>query len=141
MKTTATATIRGPISGAIIFPPRIFQTSYDSRGLLRRPERTHLAYDGITKEQLATERKFNPHTYPGDVDNSFSRIMNCTTNGGSPINYPEQFALSFSRRRLLRSKGRFRKSGEIFLQDTTGASFNLLRRRNIGETDWGWIRV
>jgi len=105
------------------------------------PEKTHLAYEGITKEQLAADRRFNPLTYPGETDNFFQ----------PHYELHDEFRIS-DKLTLDNSLYLFRGDGyyDQWRTDQNPAKYyffgvfprtdiDVLRRRNVGETDWGWI--
>jgi iron complex outermembrane receptor protein len=104
------------------------------------PERLHLAYEGITDSMLQTNRRFNPLQYPGEVDNFFQPhyefhddwklsehvSFNNTLYAFQGDGYYDQFRPGSA-------------IASYVYDDTTGAAFDILRRRNITETDWGFI--
>lgn len=114
------------------------------------PERVHLAYEGISKDYLEgnvtgdsdDDRRFNPFQYAGEVDDFFQ----------PHYELHDEWRLG-ERATLDNSLYLFRGDGyydqwragvdpnEYFYAgvDTTVTEMNLLRRRNVGETDWGWI--
>ncbi|RPH94284.1 TonB-dependent receptor [candidate division KSB1 bacterium] len=105
------------------------------------PEKTHLAYDGITKEQMAENRRYNPLTYPGEIDNFFQPHYELHDE----FRVSEKFTLNNSLY-LFRGDGYY----DQYRTDQDPAKYffgpqlpteliSVLRRRNVGETDWGWI--
>lgn len=106
------------------------------------PEQTHLAYEGISKEQLKTDRRANPLDFPGEIDNFFQphyelhdefRITSKLTLNNSLY--------------LFRGDGYYdqwrtgQEPARYYYNDGWGTFdyVNVLRRRNVGETDWGWV--
>ncbi|MCX6600189.1 MAG: TonB-dependent receptor, partial [bacterium] len=109
------------------------------------PEKTHLAYEGITKEQLASDRRYNPLTYPGETDNFFQPHYELHDE----FRITEKLALDNSLY-LFRGDGYYdqwrtdQKYYKYYFSYRTkdpppDIRIDLLRRRNVGETDWGWI--
>ena len=105
------------------------------------PEKTHLAYEGITKEQLASDRRYNPLTYPGETDNFFQPHYELHDE----FRITEKLALDNSLY-LFRGDGyydQWRTDQDphkyYFFGVFPRTDIDVLRRRNVGETDWGWI--
>jgi iron complex outermembrane receptor protein len=104
------------------------------------PEQTHLAYNGIPKDSLNTNRRYNPISYAGEIDNFFQPHYELHDEWkiSSNLNFDNTFY-------LFRGDGYYdqwrpgTKVSKIFYSDTTDNTFDLLKRRNIGESDWGWI--
>jgi iron complex outermembrane receptor protein len=105
------------------------------------PEKTHLAYEGITKEEMAADRRFNPLTYPGEIDNFFQPHYELHDEWRLTEGYTLDNSLY-----LFRGDGYYdqwrtdQKPYKYFFSDSLpDTRINLLRRRNVGETDGGWI--
>ncbi|HEY3294763.1 MAG TPA: TonB-dependent receptor [bacterium] len=105
------------------------------------PEKTHLAYDGATLAELAQNRKYNPLSYPGETDNFFQ--PHYELHDEWKISGKVKLDNSLY---LFRGDGyydQFRTAGSpsdyYYSAVSPQVEFNLLRRRNVGETDWGWI--
>jgi iron complex outermembrane recepter protein len=105
------------------------------------PEKTHLSYDGATRDQLAADRRYNPLSYPGEIDNFFQPHYELHDEWKlSPV---LQFNNSFY---LFRGDGyydQWRENQSVhtyyFNPALPDTQINVLRRRNVGETDGGWI--
>jgi iron complex outermembrane receptor protein len=106
------------------------------------PEKTHLAYYGATRAEIAADRRVNPLQHPDEIDNFFQphyelhdewtlteRVtLNNTFYGFRGDGYYDQWKED-------------RDLGEYFF-GTPGAdtlTTDLLRRRNVAEIDGGWI--
>jgi iron complex outermembrane recepter protein len=105
------------------------------------PEQTHLAYNGIPKSLLSTERRFNDLTYKGEIDNFFQPHYEIHDD------WKISDKLSaFNSVYLFRGDGYYDqyRSGvnatKYFFNSTiTDSTINILRRLSVNETDWGWI--
>jgi iron complex outermembrane receptor protein len=113
------------------------------------PERTHLAYDGVPKSYLDgkisgdkdKDRRFNPLTYANEIDNFFQPHYELHDEWKLTGRLNLDNSLY-----MFRGDGfydQFRSDQELqkyfhrpMLPDVTT---DVLRRRNVGETDWGWI--
>jgi len=114
------------------------------------PERVHLAYEGISKDYLEgkitgdkeNDRRFNPFQYAGEVDDFFQPHYELHDEWRLGENATLDHSLY-----LFRGDGYYDQwragvdPNEYFYAgvDTTVAEMDVLRRRNVGETDWGWI--
>ncbi len=113
------------------------------------PEKTHLAYEGVNKDYLdgkvtgdrEFDRRFNPLTYSGEIDNFFQphyelhdtwRVKDNVTLDNSIYifrgdGYYDQFRTE-------------RDLNEYFYQlPADSIVADILRRRNIAELDGGWV--
>jgi iron complex outermembrane receptor protein len=105
------------------------------------PEKTHLAYDGATLAELAVNRKYNPLSYPGETDNFFQPHYEIHDEWKMSSKVHLDNSLY-----LFRGDGfydQYREGQSIsdyfYSASIPDSTVNLLRRRNVGETDWGWI--
>ncbi len=113
------------------------------------PERTHLAYDGITKEYLNGEvtgdkdkdRRYNPLSYRGEVDDFFQPHyeVHDTWRLRDDVMLDNSFY-------LFRGNGfydQFRTEQDLsqyfYTFPAESLTADILRRRNIAETDGGWV--
>lgn len=113
------------------------------------PERTHLAYDGITKEYLNGEvtgdkdrdRRYNPLSYRGEVDDFFQPHyeVHDTWRLRDDVMLDNSFY-------LFRGNGfydQFRIDRDLseyfYTLPAESLTADILRRRNIAETDGGWV--
>ncbi|HSK08175.1 MAG TPA: TonB-dependent receptor, partial [Vicinamibacterales bacterium] len=117
------------------------------------PEKTHLAYDGVTQEALdgqvtgdaGRDRRANPITFPGEIDNFFQPHYQLVHDLAlSPQTRVSQTAYVFTGSG---SYDQFRANRRLFeyaLPNVeTGGSVitraDLVRRRNVDEWDAGWV--
>ncbi len=113
------------------------------------PEKTHLAYEGVTTEYLDGEitgdkdndRRYNPLTYAGEIDNFFQPHyeVHDTWRVKDNVILDNSFY-------IFRGDGyydQFRADRDLsqYYYDLSADSLtgDLLRRRNIAETDGGWV--
>ncbi len=114
------------------------------------PEQTHLAYEGVTKDYLegrisgnkANDRRFNPLTYKGEIDNFFQPHYELHDQWrlSTDLNFDNSLY-------LFRGDGyydQYRTDQNPMKYYFTALPFperniSVLRRRNVGETDGGWI--
>jgi iron complex outermembrane receptor protein len=106
------------------------------------PEKTHLAYDGATRSELEVDRRFNPLTHPDEIDNFFQPHFELHDEW----TLSDKLTLN-NTLYIFRGDGYYdqwkegRNLGEYFY-NTPGAdtlTADLLRRRNVAESDGGWI--
>jgi iron complex outermembrane recepter protein len=132
---------------------------YDDRSTLRLvlfggPERTHLAYDGVPKSVLDggltgdrdRDRRFNPLTYPGEIDNftqpHFQLLHDVDLSPNTRFSQTLYSYLGNGYYDEYRTGGAL---GEYDLPDVTLpdgtviATTNLVRRRTVDEWDAGWV--
>lgn len=117
------------------------------------PEQTHLAYDGVPREVLeggltgdaTRDRRFNPLTFPGEIDNFFQPhyqlVHEVTLSDASRFNqtiylfqgdgYYDQFRAN---RRLFEYA-----LPDVEIGGTTIGRSDLVRRRSVDEWDAGWV--
>jgi iron complex outermembrane receptor protein len=118
------------------------------------PEQTHLAYDGIPKYVLDggltgnadRDRRFNPLTYPNELDNfvqpHFQLIHELAV---SPTTQLSQTVYYFSGRGSYDQYKSDRTLAEYYLPDVTLpdgtviTESDLVRRRTVDEGDIGWV--
>jgi len=114
------------------------------------PEKTHLAYEGVSKEYLNGEvtgnrendRRFNPFTYSGEIDNFFQPHYELHDAWRVKDNVTVENSLY-----IFRGDGyydQFRMSQDLFEYFSWGVirdqyHADVLRRRNIAEIDGGWV--
>jgi len=113
------------------------------------PERTHLAYDGVSKDYLEgnvsgdkdTDRRYNPFTYPGEVDNFFQPHYELHDAWRLRDNLALDQAFY-----IFRGDGyydQFRAGQDLsqYFYSLAADSIlaDVLRRRNIAEMDGGWV--
>ncbi|HVO10154.1 MAG TPA: TonB-dependent receptor [Vicinamibacteria bacterium] len=118
------------------------------------PEQTHLAYDGVPKSTLEggltgdadVDRRYNPITWPGEIDHflqpHFQLLHDVDFGGGTRLS---QTFYAF------RGDGyyeQYRAQADLVEYDLPGATLpdgtpvstaDVVRRRNIGEWDFGWV--
>jgi len=127
-----------------------FTTAHTTRVIFYGgPEQTHLAYDGVSKDYLdglitgdkSRDRKYNPLTYPGEIDNFFQPHYEIHDEWKISNKLNADNSLY-----LLRGDGYYDQYREqqdpaqyFYGAAVADSQINVLRRRNIGETDWGWI--
>ncbi|MBU0508607.1 TonB-dependent receptor [bacterium] len=114
------------------------------------PEKVHLAYEGISKDHLEGkitgdkehDRRYNEFTYPGEIDNFFQPHYELHDEWRIRDNVQLDNTLY-----LFRGDGFYDqwRSGtdpnEYYYSgvDTSITEMDLLRRRDVAETDGGWI--
>jgi iron complex outermembrane recepter protein len=110
------------------------------------PENTHLAYEGIPKATLETDRRFNPLTYPGEQDHFTQPHFQIVHE--LAISSETQLAQTFF---LFQGSGYYDeyKTGrnlfeydlpDVTLPDgTVVTTSDLVRRRQVDEWDAGWV--
>jgi iron complex outermembrane receptor protein len=111
------------------------------------PEQTHLAYEGVNQDYLdgritgdkERDRRYNEFQYPGEIDNFFQPHYELHDEW----KLAEQWRLDNS---LYLFKGdgyydqwRPGESAEQYFYEVPANPVDILRRRNISETDGGWI--
>jgi iron complex outermembrane recepter protein len=117
------------------------------------PEQTHLAYNGVPREALEggltgdadRDRRFNPLTFPGEIDNFFQPhyqlLHDVTLSDSTRFNQTVY---------LFQGDGyydQFRANRWLFeyalpdveLPGTTVTRSDLVRRRSVDEWDAGWV--
>ena len=118
------------------------------------PEQTHLAYDGIPKYVLDggltgnadKDRRFNPLTYPNELDNFYQPHFQLIHDLAiSPSTQLSQTFFYFSGKGYYDQYKRDRKLYEYYLPDvvlpdgTVITRTDLVRRRTVDEGDAGWV--
>lgn len=113
------------------------------------PEKTHLAYNGVTKDYLEgkvtgdkeRDRRYNPFTFSGEIDNFFQPHYELHDTWRLKDNLSFDNSLY-----LFRGDGYYdqyrteQDLSEYFYTIAPGEiSADVLRRRNIAETDGGWV--
>ncbi|MBI5059659.1 TonB-dependent receptor [candidate division KSB1 bacterium] len=117
-----------------------FTTQHTSRVVFYGgPEQTHLAYEGIPDSLLHSDRRANP--LPAfDLDNFFQPHYELHDEWKASDRVTLNSTLY-----LFRGDGYYDQwkqdadAEQYFFDERDQSTLNLLRRRNVGETDWGFI--
>lgn len=117
------------------------------------PERTHLAYAGVSRRVLEggltgdtdRDRRFNPLAFPGEIDQftqpHYQLVHEVSLGSGTELS---QTLFAFSGEGFYDELKTHRNLAEYNLppisrpDGTVITSTNLVRRRNVDEWDWGW---
>ncbi len=113
------------------------------------PERTHLAYEGISKEYLDgsvtgdrdSDRRFNPFTYAGEIDNFFQPHYELHDSWRVRDHVIADNSLYIFRGDGYYDQYRTEQDLSQYFFDLAPGDLttDLLRRRNIAELDGGWV--
>jgi len=132
---------------------------FGSRSTLRLvffggPERTHLAYNGVPKSVLDggltgdpdRDRRFNPITYPGELDEfvqpHFQLVHDLQLGAKTRLSqtaYAFRGDGSYEQLRLGRTLAEYNLPDVVLPDGTTIEESDLVRRRAVGEWDYGWV--
>ncbi len=132
---------------------------YGSRSTLRLiffggPEKTHLAYEGVPKSVLEggltgdadRDRRSNPIAYEGEIDEfvqpHFQLVHELEL--GSRTHLAQTFYAfrgdgSYRQLRLGRTLAEYNLPDVVLPDGTTISKSDLIRKRTIGEWDYGWV--
>jgi len=113
------------------------------------PERTHLAYEGVTREYLngdisgdkEIDRRHNPLTYRGEVDDFFQPHYELHDTWRLRDNVALDNSFYVFRGNGYYDQYRTEQDLAQYFYDLVADSLyaDILRRRNIAETDGGWV--
>ncbi|NCO69394.1 MAG: TonB-dependent receptor, partial [Acidobacteria bacterium] len=118
------------------------------------PERTHLAYEGVPQRALKgsltgdreRDRRFNPITYPGEIDTfmqpHYQLIHELDLASGGTLAqtlYAYQGEGSYDQFRANRHLNEYNLPDIIQPDGSLVTRTDLVRRRNVAEWDYGWV--
>jgi iron complex outermembrane recepter protein len=118
------------------------------------PERTHLAYNGVSKDVLEggltgdedRDRRFNPLTWEGEVDEftqpHFQLVHELSLGPGTELSqtlYAFQGEGFYDQFKTDRELVEYNLPVITLPDGSTITSTDLVRRRNVSEWDWGWV--
>jgi iron complex outermembrane recepter protein len=118
------------------------------------PEQTHLAYNGIPKRVLEggltgnaeRDRRTNPITYPGELDDfvqpHFQVLHDLQLGPGTRLSqtfYAFRGDGSYEQLRAQRTLAEYNLPDVVLADGTTIAESDLVRKRIVGEWDYGWV--
>jgi iron complex outermembrane receptor protein len=132
---------------------------FDTRSTLRvnffgGPEQTHLAYNGVPKSVLDggltgnadRDRRTNPISYPGELDNfvqpHFQVLHDFQFGPGtrlSQVLYAFRGDGWYEQLRTQRTLAEYDLPDVVLGDGTTIGDSDLVRRRVVGEWDYGWV--
>jgi iron complex outermembrane receptor protein len=133
-------------------------TRYGQRSRLRLvffggPEQTHLAYNGVSKAVLEgglsgnedRDRRYNPITYPGEIDNftqpHYQLIHELSISANTQLTqtlYAFRGDGYYDQLRLNRSLKEYDLPNVVLADGTVIKKSDMVRRRTVGEWDAGW---
>jgi iron complex outermembrane recepter protein len=118
------------------------------------PEETHLAYNGVPKSTLDggltgdadQDRRFNPITWPGEIDHFFQphfQLLHDLDLGHSTKLSQTFYAFRgdgyYEQYRQDRTLAEYNLPDVTLPDGTVVAESDLVRRRDVGEWDFGWV--
>jgi iron complex outermembrane receptor protein len=118
------------------------------------PEQTHLAYNGVPRSVLEggltgdadRDRRFNPLSYPGELDDfvqpHFQLVHELQIDTGTRLSetfYAFRGDGSYEQLRSGRTLAEYDLPDVVLPDGTTIQESDLIRKRTVGEWDYGWV--
>ncbi len=111
------------------------------------PEQTHLAYEGVNKDYLEGkvtgdkehDRRFNEFQYPGEIDNFFQPHYELHDEWALDKHISLSNSLYLFKGDGYYDQWRPGETADQYFYGAPADTVDILRRRNVSETDGGWI--